>query len=102
MAKHRTHSLAFKHQIVQEYEARIAALERLVGKHALCSSSSQGGRRPRSAPMSFITAPKAGAQAMNRTAIRSCMSRTRGPVVWPLRFDTKMVGLTGICRDIVG
>ena len=52
--------------------------------------------------MSFITAPKAGAQAMNRTAIRSCMSRTRGPVVWPLRFDTKMVGLTGICRDIVG
>ena len=43
MAKHRTHSLAFKHQIVQEYEARIAALERLVGKHALCSSSSQGG-----------------------------------------------------------
>ena len=47
MAKHRTHSLAFKHQIVQEYEARIAALERLVGKYALCSSSSQGARNGR-------------------------------------------------------
>ena len=108
MRKHRTHSIAFKRQIVQEYlagetlhglahrhdlsrnliriwvekyevgafdedaeaastvqeyEARIAALERLVGKQALEFEFLKGvqrqGRRPRSAPMSVITGPQA-------------------------------------------
>ena len=90
MAKHRTHSIAFKRQIVQEYlagetlhglarrhdlsrtliriwvdkyEARIAALERLVGKQALELEFLKGalkhGRRPRSAPMSVVTGPQA-------------------------------------------
>ena len=47
---------------IQEYEARIAALERLVGKQALELEFLKGalkhGRRPRSAPMSVITGPK--------------------------------------------
>ena len=111
MAKHRTHrthSIAFKRQVVQEYlagetlhglarrhdlsrtliriwvdkyeagvfdedaeaadtiqecEARIAALERLVGKQALelefLKGAQRHGRRPGSAPMSVITGPKA-------------------------------------------
>ena len=108
MAKHRTHSIAFKRQVVQEYlagetlhglarrhdlsrtliriwvekyeagafdedaeaanmvqeyEARIAALERLVGRQALEFEFPRGaqrqGRRPKSAPMSVITGPKA-------------------------------------------
>ena len=107
MAKHRTHSIALKRQVVQEYlagetfhglarrhelsrtliwiwvdkyeagafdedaaasmiqeyEARIAALERLVGKQALELEFQRGaqrqGRRPGSAPMSVITGPKA-------------------------------------------
>ena len=109
MAKHRTHSIAFKRQVVQEYlagetlhglarrhdlsrtliriwvdkyeagtfdedveaastiqeyEARIAALERLVGKQALeleflKEGASKHGRRSRSAPMSVITGPQA-------------------------------------------
>ena len=108
MAKHRTHSIAFKRQVVQEYlagetfhglarrhelsrtliriwvdkyeagafdedaeaastiqeyEARIAALERLVGKQALelefLKGAQRQGRRPGSAPMSVITGPKA-------------------------------------------
>ena len=107
MAKHRTHSIAFKRQVVQEYlssetmhglakrhdlsrnliriwvqkyeaggldedvaaadmmqeyEARIAALERLVGKQALELEFQKGalrnGRRPRSAPTSVITGPQ--------------------------------------------
>ena len=48
---------------IQEYEARIAALERLVGKQALELEFLKGtlkhGRRPRSAPMSVITGPQA-------------------------------------------
>jgi transposase-like protein len=107
MAKHRTHSIAFKRQVVQEYlsgetmhglakrhdlsrnliriwvqkyeaggldedvaaadmmqeyEARIAALERLVGKQALELEFQKGalrnGPRPRSAPTSVITGPQ--------------------------------------------
>ena len=108
MAKHRTHSIAFKRQVVQEYlagetlhglarrhdlsrnliriwvdkyeagafdeeaeaaatlqeyEARIAALERLVGKQALelefLKVAQRHRRQPRKAPMSVITGPKA-------------------------------------------
>ncbi len=108
MARHRTHSIAFKRQVaqeflggetlhglakrhdlsrnlirvwvekyeagafdedaqaadmIQEYEARIAALERLVGKQALELEFLKGalrpGARPRSAPMSVITGPTA-------------------------------------------
>ena len=108
MAKHRTHSIPFKRQVVQEYlagetlhglarrhdlsrnliriwigkyeagafdeethaadmiqeyEARIATLERLVGKQALELEFLKGAqrqeRRPRSAPMSVITGPQA-------------------------------------------
>ena len=107
MAKHRTHSIAFKRQVVQEYlsgetmhglakrhdlsrnliriwvqkyeaggldedvaaadmmqeyEARIAALERLVGKQALelefQKEALRNGPRPRSAPTSVITGPQ--------------------------------------------
>ncbi len=113
MAKHRTHrthSIAFKRQVVQEYlagetlhglsrrhdlsrtliriwadkyeagafdeeaeavdtlheyEARIAALERLVGKQALELEFLKGAQRqtrpPRGAPMSVIAGPKASA-----------------------------------------
>ena len=106
MANHRTHSIAFKRQVVQEYlagetlhglarrhklsrtliristrpvpstsedaeaantiqeyEARIAALERLVGKQALelefLKGAQRQGRRPKSAPMSVVTGPEA-------------------------------------------
>lgn len=108
MAKHRSHSVEFKRQVVQEflaggtlhglarrhdrsrnpvrvriekyeagtfdddacaadliqtYEARIAALERLVGKQALELDFLKGALRqgagPRSAPMSVITGPVA-------------------------------------------
>ncbi len=108
MAKHRTHSIAFKRQVVQEYlagetlhglarrhdlsrnliriwvdkyeagafdeeaeaasmiqeyEARIAALERLVGKQAMelefLKGAQRQGRQPRNEPMSVITGPKA-------------------------------------------
>ena len=108
MARHRTHSIAFKSQVVQEYlagetlhglarrhdlsrnliriwvdkyeagafdedaeaadmiqeyEARIAALERLVGKQALELEFLKGalrqGRQPKSGPMSVITGPQA-------------------------------------------
>ena len=48
---------------MQEYEARIAALERLVGKQALelefLKGAQRQGRRPGSAPMSVITGPQA-------------------------------------------
>lgn len=106
MAKHRSHSITFKRQVVQEYlggetlhslskrhdvsrnlirvwiqkyeageydedavtadlvqayEARIAALERLVGKQALelefLKGAQKSGVRPRSEPMSVITGP---------------------------------------------
>ena len=47
--------------LIQEYEARIAALERLVGKQALelefLKGARQPGSRPRSEPMSVITGP---------------------------------------------
>ena len=107
MAKHQTHSMAFKRQVVQEhlagetlhglarrhdlsrtliriwvdkyeagafdedaeaagtiqeYAARIAALERLVGKRALelefLKGAQRQGRQPRSAPMSIVTGPQ--------------------------------------------
>ncbi len=107
MAKHRTHSISFKRQVVQEYlagetlhglarrhdlsrnlirvwvgkyeagafdedaeaadlvqeyEARIAALERLVGKQALELEFLKGalrqGHHPRKGPMSVITGPQ--------------------------------------------
>src|SRR4029077_19754632 len=107
MAQHRTHSIAFKQQVVeaylggdtmhglakrydlsrnliriwvqkfeaggldqdaaaadmmQEYEARIAALERLVGKQALELEFLKGALRneprPRSVPTSVITGPQ--------------------------------------------
>ena len=49
--------------LLQQYEARIAALERLVGKQALELEFLKGavrhGPRPRSAPMSVITGPTA-------------------------------------------
>lgn len=49
--------------LIQAYEARIAALERLVGKQALELEFLKGaqrlGPRPRSAPMSVITGPPA-------------------------------------------
>ena len=108
MAKHRTHGVAFKRQVAEEYlagetlhglacrydlsrtliriwvdkyqagvfdeageaantirkyEARIAALERLVGKQALELEFLRGarreGRRPGNAPISVVTGPKA-------------------------------------------
>ena len=49
--------------LIQEYEARIAALERLVGRQALELEFVKGalrqGRRPRSEHMSVITGPAA-------------------------------------------
>lgn len=49
--------------LIQAYEARIAALERLVGKQALGLEFLKGaqrlGARPRSAPMSVIAGPAA-------------------------------------------
>jgi len=48
--------------LIQAYEARIAALERLVGKQALeleFLKGAQQGARPRSAPMSVIAGPAA-------------------------------------------
>ena len=49
--------------LIQDYEARIAALERLVGKQALELEFLKGARRhgprPRSAPMSVIAGPAA-------------------------------------------
>jgi transposase len=49
--------------LVQEYEARIAALERLVGRQALeiefLKGASKSAPRPRSATMSVITGPVA-------------------------------------------
>ena len=108
MARHRSHSVAFKRQVAEEYlagetfhslakrhdlsrnliriwvgkyeagtfdddaqaadliqahEARIAALERLVGKQALelefLKGARQSARLPRSAPTSVITGPAA-------------------------------------------
>ena len=48
---------------IQEYEARIAALERLAGKQALelefLKGAQRQGRQRGSAPMSVITGPKA-------------------------------------------
>lgn len=49
--------------LIQEYEARIAALERLAGKQALELEFLKGavrqGRQPRNGPMSVITGPVA-------------------------------------------
>lgn len=49
--------------MIQEYEARVAALERLVGKQALelelLKGAVKGAPRPRSGPTSAITGPAA-------------------------------------------
>lgn len=49
--------------LIQEYEARIAALERLVGRQALelefLKGALKSAARPRSGPTSMITAPQA-------------------------------------------
>ena len=49
--------------MIQEYEARIAALERLVGKQALelefLKGAAKNAARPRSGPTSAITGPAA-------------------------------------------
>ena len=49
--------------LIQEYEARIAALERLVGKQALelefLKGALRSAPRPRSAPISVVTGPVA-------------------------------------------
>lgn len=48
--------------LIQAYEARIAALERLVGKQALelefLKGARQSGRAPRNAPTSVIVGPR--------------------------------------------
>ena len=58
--------------MVQEYEARIAALERLVGRQALelefLRGAQRQGRRPRSAPLSVIAGPQAGEARLRRAA----------------------------------
>ena len=49
--------------LIQEYEAKLAALERLVGRQALAIEFLKGALRtrpsPRSAPISVISGPKA-------------------------------------------
>jgi transposase len=49
--------------LLQEYEAKIAALERMVGRQALelefLRGASASAARPRSVPTSVITGPKA-------------------------------------------
>jgi transposase-like protein len=49
--------------LLQEYEAKIAALERMVGRQALelefLRGASASAARPRNAPTSVITGPKA-------------------------------------------
>lgn len=75
--RHRRHSVALKRMIVEaylddediradlipEYEARIAALERLVGKQALEIEFIKGARtrtpQPRNARISVVTGPLA-------------------------------------------
>jgi len=51
--------------LLQQYEARIAALERLVGKQALelefLKGTVKGAPRPKSATMSVIVGPRASA-----------------------------------------
>jgi transposase-like protein len=57
--------------VIQEYEARIAALERLVGKQALELEFLKGalkhGQRPRNATTSVITGP--GASPSQKDAV---------------------------------
>ena len=79
MAKHRSHSVAFKRQVagkleagaldddvqaadlLQEYEAKIAALERMVGRQALEIEMLKGALkhapRPKNANVSVVTGP---------------------------------------------
>ena len=51
--------------LLQQYEARIAALERLVGKQALelefLKGAVKSARRPKGAPMSVIVGPRPSA-----------------------------------------
>ena len=65
MARHRSHSVEFKRRVAQEFEARIAALERLAGKQALeiefLKGALRSAPRPRSATTSVITGPMASA-----------------------------------------
>jgi transposase-like protein len=53
--------------LIQEYEARIAALERLVGRQALelefLKGALQQARRPKSASTSVVTGPNASPSA---------------------------------------
>ena len=55
--------------VIQAYEARIAALERLVGKQALelefLKGAAKSAARPRSGPTSVITGPPACPSAMD-------------------------------------
>ena len=141
MAKHRTHSIAFKRQVVQEYlagemlhglahrhdlsrnliriwvdkyeagafdedaeatytvqeyEARIAAPERLVGKQAqeleFLKGVQRQGRRPGSAPMSVITGPQASPtrrHRLNRSGNRQANSALHMVVVCRMRTDAR-------------
>ena len=76
MAKHRTHSIAFKRQVVQEYLAG-ETLHGLARRHELSRTliriwvdkyealeleflkgAQRQGRQPRSAPMSIVTGPQ--------------------------------------------
>ena len=67
MAKHRTYSVDLKRQValekVQEYEGRVAALERLVGRQALEIEFLKGARpstaSARNGPTSVIAGPTA-------------------------------------------
>ena len=68
MAKHRTYSIDLKRQgalenLVQEYEGRVAALERLVGRQALEIEFLKGARPStapaRNGPTSVIAGPTA-------------------------------------------
>lgn len=57
--------------LLQQYEARIAALERLVGKQALELEFLKGAQRrrpqPRSEPISVITGPQASTSPEGRS-----------------------------------
>ena len=72
---------------IQEYEARIAALERLVGKQALdldfLKGAQRQGRQPGSVPMSVITGPQAPPSPKDGQPIDAPLSRWHDPPGWP-------------------
>ena len=87
--------------LIQEYEARIAALERLVGKQALELEFLKGalrqGRPPRSAPMSVITGPTAspiaeGCRLMGIARSSFYADPNRRPTTPPGRGDARHQG----------